>query len=65
MKTREMVKTGKLSPDDALASFAKLAKGGEFVNESILDWLKRRKGIHVPRKAQTKPRKSKRRGNVA
>lgn len=64
MGTRELVKSGKLSVDDALTNFKELRNKGEFVGDNIIRWLQRHKGIHVSTTAPMKPRKNKQRKNT-
>lgn len=64
-KTRENVKSGKLSVADALSHFKGLRKQGTYVGDDIIRWLERRKGVVVVEKPQAKPAKSKRQEGTA
>lgn len=65
MGTRQLVKSGKLSVEDALANFKNLRKKGEYVGNDIIRWLERRKGIVVAEKPQARPAKNKRKRKEA
>lgn len=64
-KTREQVKSGKLSVEDALTHFKGLRKRGTYVGDDIIRWLERRKGVRVPDEPRQQPRKNKRKRNEA
>lgn len=58
MGTRQLVKSGKLSVDEALTGFRAAQDSGVFVGDGILHWLERRKGVRKARQSsQQKKRK--------
>lgn len=65
MGIREEVKSGKATPENALATLKALRKQGEYVGVDIVRWLERRRGVVVAEKPQTKPRKNKGRNKAA
>jgi hypothetical protein len=65
MGTRELVKSGKLSVEDALTNFKGLRKQGQHVGDDIIRWLERRRGVVVVERPQAKPAKNKRKRKEA